>query len=172
VALHGVLSQAIEAGTEFAGSREVAIGGPFLGSPYLVVGNERLLVKAFHTLLVTAIKFSDPGRTVLFSAEALPDSIRVDIEGPGRAIPDSELPKFFDLFSISEASTPAGDLGLGPAVASRILALFGASVTAANLDAPGVRLSVSLPRAASASALLDPASGGMGVECAPGARAS
>jgi hypothetical protein len=52
----------------------------------------------------------------------------------GGAILASELPKFFDLFSISEMRTPGADLGLGPPVAYRILSLFGASVSVANQD--------------------------------------
>jgi hypothetical protein len=55
------------------------------------------------------------------------------------------MAKFFDIFSIGEAITPGGDLGLGPPVAYRILSLFGASVGVANLDhLRGIRLTVSL----------------------------
>jgi K+-sensing histidine kinase KdpD len=59
------------------------------------------------------------------------------------------LPKFFDLFAISAVSTPGGDLGLGPAVAARILALFGAAVSVENRDQPGIRFCVSLRSSAS-----------------------
>ena len=50
---------------------------------------------------------------------------------------------FFDLFAVDESSTPGRDLGLGPALARRILALFGASVTVANREPPGIRLIIS-----------------------------
>jgi K+-sensing histidine kinase KdpD len=59
------------------------------------------------------------------------------------------MPRFFDLLSIEEAITPGGDLGLGPAVAYRILALFGASVAVANRDQSGIRLTISLKTAGS-----------------------
>jgi K+-sensing histidine kinase KdpD len=52
------------------------------------------------------------------------------------------LLRFFDLFSLSEASTPAGDLGLGPPVASQILSLFGASVSVTNQDPAGIRFTI------------------------------
>jgi hypothetical protein len=61
------------------------------------------------------------------------------------------MPKFFDLLSIKEAITPGGDLGLGPAVAYRILALFGASVSVANRDPSGIRLAITLRNAGSAT---------------------
>ena len=42
------------------------------------------------------------------------DYVSVIIETHGKTIPSSVLPKFFDLFSVEEASTPGKDLGLGP----------------------------------------------------------
>jgi len=66
------------------------------------------------------------------------------IDCEGKTIPAEVLPKFFALFSVSEASTSAGDLGLGPAVAHRILSLFGASLTVTNRELEGIRLLVSL----------------------------
>jgi K+-sensing histidine kinase KdpD len=71
----------------------------------------------------------------------------VVIESHGRTIPGPALPKFFDLFSIGEASTPGRDLGLGPPVAYRILSLFAASVSVANLDPSGIRLTILLKNA-------------------------
>jgi K+-sensing histidine kinase KdpD len=104
-----------------------------------------MLVRAFHALLETAVKFSEEGETVRTECEVVADSRRVIIEGHGRQIPSPAMAKFFDIFSIGEAITPGGDLGLGPPVAYRILSLFGASVGVANLDhLPGIRLIVSL----------------------------
>jgi two-component system, sensor histidine kinase and response regulator len=143
VSLGKVLSRALESATEFAASRRVTLA-PSSAEPDLVVGDEDLLVRAFHALLETAVKFSEKGEAVRLSSEVLPDSARVVIDAHGRAIPGSALGKFFDLLSIGEAITPSGDLGVGPPLASRILSLFGASVSVATLDTPGIRLTVSL----------------------------
>jgi C4-dicarboxylate-specific signal transduction histidine kinase len=72
----------------------------------------------------------------------------VVIESQGRTIPGPALPKFFDLFSIGETLTPGGDLGVGPPLAYRILSLFGGSVTVANTDPAGIRLTIKLRNAA------------------------
>jgi len=48
------------------------------------------------------------------------------------------------VFSIAEAITPGGDLGLAMPVAQRILALFGGSVAVENEEQSGIRLTVSL----------------------------
>jgi two-component system, sensor histidine kinase and response regulator len=144
VSLHGALDRAIEKASKSADSRGVEFAPPPLG-PELVLGDEELLVRALQALLETAVKFSDDGQTVWLEREVLPNSTRLLIESRGKIIPDAALPKFFDLFSISEVSTPGGDLGLGPAVAFRILSLLGASVCVANRDdAPGIKLTVML----------------------------
>jgi len=72
------------------------------------------------------------------------DSQTIIIESHGKTIPTLALAKFFDVFSIAEALTPGGDLGLGPSLAHRILSLFGASVSVVNRDPSGIRLTISL----------------------------
>jgi len=143
VSLSVVLARAIERTAELAEARSVALTPPTVGWD-LVLGDEELLVRAFHALLETAVKFSEAGQTVRLSSDFFPDSPQVIIDGYGRSIPIDLLPKFFDIFSIVEPITPGGDLGLGPPMAERILSLFGASVSVANLDPSGIRLSVSL----------------------------
>ena len=144
VSLSAALSRAIESTTEFAESHHVKLN-PVPADLGLVLGDEDMLVRAFHALFETAVKFSEEGETVRTECEVVADSRRVIIEGHGRQIPSPAMAKFFDIFSIGEAITPGGDLGLGPPVAYRILSLFGASVGVANLDhLPGIRLTVSL----------------------------
>jgi len=109
------------------------------------LANEELLVRALRALLETAVKFSGVGETVQLGYEVAAGPIKFIIESQGKIIPNPVMPNFFDIFSVSEVSTPGGDLGLGPAVASRILSLFDGSVTVANRDDPsGIRLTVSL----------------------------
>jgi K+-sensing histidine kinase KdpD len=108
------------------------------------VGDEELLARALRSLLETAVKFSVKGKTVGLALESVAGATRVIIQSRGLTISNTAMPKFFDIFSIGEALTPGGDLGLGPAVAYRILSLFGASVSVANLQPPGIRFAVSL----------------------------
>lgn len=143
VSLYAVLSRAVERTIEFANSRRVALMPPAVGWG-LVLGDEALLVRAFHALLETAVKFSETGETIRLSNDVLLNSSRVIIEGYGRTVPIPLLARFFDIFSIIEPITPGGDLGLGPPMAHRIFSLFGASVSVANRDPPGIRLIISL----------------------------
>jgi two-component system sensor histidine kinase/response regulator len=147
VLLHEALGRAIENTTEFARSRQVAIAPP-PAEPDLVLADADLLVRALHALLVTAVKFSLEGGTIRLIRGVAPGSPTVTIDSQGKTIPRPALAKLFEVFSVSEASTPGGDLGLGPAVAYRILSLFGGSVSAANRDPSGIRLMIWLRRAA------------------------
>lgn len=142
-----VLNHAIQGTTEFANSRDVtfAMLAANLG---LVVGDQDLLIRSFRSLLETAVKFSKKGETVDLTQEVVGDSIKVSIDSHSWTITPTAMPNFFDVFSIGETLTPGGDLGLGPAVASRILSLFGASVCVANRDPFGIRLTVLLKGAA------------------------
>ncbi|HEV8037727.1 MAG TPA: hybrid sensor histidine kinase/response regulator [Bryobacteraceae bacterium] len=146
VSLHAALNRAIERATEFARSRSVAIASAWT-SPDLVLGDEELLIRALHALLETAVKFSREGGTVRLLCDAAAHSPSLIIESQGKTIPESILPKFFNLFSNAQAITPGGDLGLGPPMAYRILSLFGASVNVQNLEPSGIRLSILLKNA-------------------------
>jgi two-component system, sensor histidine kinase and response regulator len=148
VSLQAALGCAIEKTVEFGESRRVTIKQASESADH-VLANENLLVRALHALLETAVRFSAEGEAVHLVNESGLNYVGVIIESRGKTIPSAVLPKFFDLFSVEEASTPGKDLGLGPAVAYRILSLFGASVSLANQnDPPGIRLIISLKNAA------------------------
>lgn len=147
VSLCVALSRAIEGTVELANSRQVTIEPPasHLG---LVLGDEDLLTRALQALLETAVRFSPEGGTVHLAQETLPDSLSLMIRSYGRSIPLDAMERFFDIFSIGDAITPGGELGLGPPVASRILSLYGGTVTVANHEPAGIRLTVDLQRTA------------------------
>jgi two-component system sensor histidine kinase/response regulator len=142
VSLCAALSCAIERTAEFAESQQVTLAPPPAG-PGLVLADEHLLVRALQALLETAIKFSDKGGVVRLSYASAPNSPKLEIESWGRSIPGPALAKFFDLFSIGEAITPGGDLGVSLPLAYRILSMFGASLKVANREAPGIQLTIS-----------------------------
>src|SRR5437867_6693803 len=108
---------------------------------------QALLVRALHALIETALKFSSPGETVRLSGDAAPDSTRICIASQSGAIPAPVLFKFFDLLAVAGTSTSGGDLGLGPPLASRIVAMFSGSESVENRNPSGVRFVVSLRRA-------------------------
>jgi CheY-like chemotaxis protein len=143
VALSAALTSAVKSATEFAESRHVKFPTPSTNWG-LVAGDEGLLARSLRSLLETAVKFSAKGDIIDLAHEVVADTTLVIIESHGLTISSTAMPKFFDVFSIGETLTPGGDLGLGPAVAYRVLSLFGGSVSVVNLEPPGIRLTISL----------------------------
>ena len=142
--LVSTLRSAIEGAAGFAQSRGVDVQlEP--GEGGYVLAKRDLLVKAIQALIETAVKFSKAGQVVRLECQA-GLSAQVLIRGCGR-IPESAIANFFQVFSIGEAITPGGDLGLGPPVSQRILSLFGGSISVENLEPTGIQLTVTLKNA-------------------------
>ena len=97
-------------------------------------------MKALQSLLETGVKFSKSGQSVQVRCSGLPDAVQVTIQSAAGRIPAMAIAKFFEIFSIGEAMTPGGEMGLDPPIAHRILSLFGGSVTAENRQPAGIRL--------------------------------
>jgi two-component system sensor histidine kinase/response regulator len=136
-------NRAVKEADEFASARQVILGRAPMeaGGRGLVLGDSDLTVKALRALVETAVKFSSAGETILPVFEATADAERLIIDSRGATLPAPLVTRFFDLLSISESATAGGDVGLAPAVASRILALFGGSIAVENLER-GIRLTV------------------------------
>jgi DNA-binding response OmpR family regulator len=144
-ALGPALHSAIESAASFAESRGVRIElEP--GAAGCVIAKRELLQKAIQRLLETAVKFSKTGEVVRLTCHSAADGVNVLIRSGGR-IPESAIANFFQVFAIGDAITPGGDLGLGPPVSQRILALFGGSITAENLEPSGIQLRIALKNA-------------------------
>ncbi|HTB17631.1 MAG TPA: hybrid sensor histidine kinase/response regulator [Bryobacteraceae bacterium] len=143
--LLSTLRSAIECTAGFAQSRGVKIElEP--GLMGCVLAKQDLLQKAIQALLETAVKFSKTGQTVRLKCQTGAGGVQLLIHSCGR-IPESAIGNFFQVFSIGDAITPGGDLGLGPPVSQRILALFGGSITVENLEPSGILLTVTLRNA-------------------------
>jgi len=113
----------------------------------LVLADESLLARALQALLETAVKFSKKGTTVQLTSDLAATAPTLMIESHGSTIPAPALEKIFDLFSIGEAITSGGDLGVGLPLAYRVLSLFGASLAVANRESSGIRMTISLRKA-------------------------
>jgi two-component system, sensor histidine kinase and response regulator len=143
VLLATVVDCAMGHAVEFARARRVNLEAE--AAPTVsILGTEDLLVKAVQALLEMAIRFSEAGETVRLACHPLANATQITIQSNGPRIPDPLLVKFFDLFSIGEASSPVGDIGLGPPLAYRILSLFGGAVTIVNQNPSGMLITVSL----------------------------
>jgi two-component system sensor histidine kinase/response regulator len=150
VAFRKVLGQALDRSSQLAQERGVIIEAT-TASECSVIGNERLLATALHALIDAGLRFVTPGNSLRVWDEVSDGEVRLLIEGHGQTIPPELTEQFFNPFSFNESSIAGVDLGLGPVVAHRILALFGGTASVRNLDGSGICLSASIKTVASNS---------------------
>jgi len=144
--LGDILAGAAQLASQFAEARGVRIEIPNEEIGW-TTGNRDALLRAWRALIETAVKFSMKGDEVIVSHNRSVEDIVLLIDTGAGAIPAADLAGFFDLFATAESSTQAGSLGLDPAVAGRIISLFGGSLGVENLAPSGIRIRVHCPRA-------------------------
>jgi two-component system, sensor histidine kinase and response regulator len=112
-------------------------------SDCFIQGNENLLITALQALTEAAIWFASARSLIRFRYQIGDGSVCLLIEAHGKTIPATFLDRFFDVFSVSEAALSGVNVGLRPAVASRIVALSGGRVSVDNTEGPGIRFTAS-----------------------------
>jgi CheY-like chemotaxis protein len=109
----------------------------------------------FGNLLTNAAKYTDRAGEIRVRAYANGPSVAVAIEDNGVGIEAELMPRLFELFSQGKQSIDRqlGGLGIGLAIASRLVKEHGGELTAYS-DGParGSRFTVELPRAAAEAA--------------------
>jgi DNA-binding response OmpR family regulator len=140
-----LLEESLKAIADFAEFRQVSI----VTSQHCntqVLSDKELFVSALSALLKTAIRFSAPGKTVNLTCEQEEEQVIIVITSEGQIIPAELISRFFEVFSVVDSVVPGDDIGLGPPVAERIVALFDGSISVENMDSEGIRFSVALKR--------------------------
>jgi CheY-like chemotaxis protein len=112
-----------------------------------MVDPERLQ-QIVSNLVGNAVKFTGHGGAVNMTAERTLDSVVLRIADTGSGIAPDALPHVFEAFRQGDSSMtrPHGGLGLGLAIAHRLVALHGGTLTAASPGiGQGATFTVTLP---------------------------
>ncbi|MBW4049930.1 MAG: response regulator [Proteobacteria bacterium] len=106
--------------------------------PLFVDGDSVRLTQVFRNLLQNARKYTEPGGRIEVSAAPERGQAAVRVKDTGLGIPPAKLEAIFEMFAQMEAGLPRsqGGLGIGLALARRLLALHGGSVQAFS-EGPG-----------------------------------
>jgi CheY-like chemotaxis protein len=125
-------------------------------------------VQVLSNILQNAVKFTDPGGHIALAAHVARDAGRsggelvLSVSDSGVGIPTDMLPRVFDLFVQGEspADRPHSGLGIGLALARRLMDLHGGTIQASS-DGPGrgSTFTIRLPVAGDASLEHDGAGG-------------
>ena len=107
------------------------------------------LAQVLTNLLCNAAKFTDPGGHIRLGAVVEDEQIVIRVEDNGRGIPQTLLPRVFELFQQSPGGGGMGGMGIGLALVKSLVELHGGTV-AARSDGPGTgwEFVVYLPRRA------------------------
>jgi signal transduction histidine kinase len=100
-------------------------------------------------LLENASKYSGPGTPIIVRAWGEPGAVALAVEDCGCGIPAEDLPRIFEPFYRAESARRLGlaGVGLGLAVARRIAATHGGTITGESEPGQGSRFVVRFPRA-------------------------
>jgi signal transduction histidine kinase/CheY-like chemotaxis protein len=161
--LRDVVARALEAAAPALrehGAVEPRIDG---AGPFLVNGDATRLVQVLGNLLINAGKFSEPGTPIelrLWRSDG--DRLHLAVRDRGIGIAPELLPRLFERFVQGEQALHrgSGGLGLGLAIARRLVELHGGTIVAES-DGPGrgSTFTVTLPAAGSAEPPSHPAPG-------------
>jgi two-component system sensor histidine kinase MprB len=106
--------------------------------PHRLVGSRPRIERAVDNVLDNAVKWSPPGGTV--EVRLANGTLTVRDDGPG--IPEADLPHVFDRFYRAAAARALPGSGLGLAIVKQTVDDHGGTVTVANADGGGVRLTL------------------------------
>jgi signal transduction histidine kinase len=110
-----------------------------------VQGDSERLLQAFLNLLDNAIKHSTPNSRIFITAYKQDKQAVVTIRDQGQGIKDSDLPRIFEQFYTGDRSRQGRGVGLGLAIAKRIIEAHGGSITANSKFGEGATFTIYLP---------------------------
>ena len=122
---------------------------------YFVQGNAELLHSAIENLVRNAIRYTEPSTSVEVLLEARRRSnasvVHLVVRDYGPGVPESELVKIFQPFyRVADArDRQSGGVGLGLAIAERIVRLHSGTIRAENAKPRGLEVEILLPHSAS-----------------------
>lgn len=117
------------------------------GAPLWTRAHRPLLGQLLDNLLENACKYSGPGTPIVVRAWSEPGAVALAVEDRGLGIPAEDLARVFEPFYRAESARRLGHagVGLGLAVARRIAATHGGTITAESEPERGSRFVVRLP---------------------------
>jgi PAS domain S-box-containing protein len=132
--LSAVVQQAVQTSEPLVNGRRHRLTVSLPEQPLFLEGDQARLVQVLTNLLNNAAKYTDPGGRIDLSAAREGDEAVIRVRDTGVGIPPEVLPRIFDLFMQVEGSRDRsqGGLGIGLALARRLVELHGGQMSAAS----------------------------------------
>jgi signal transduction histidine kinase len=145
-----IVAQAIENATPLIERKRHALKIAVPAAGLQVHGDRQRLARAVGHLVTNAAKYTPAGGTIRIAGERRDGHIVLRVEDHGAGIAAELLPRVFEPFVQDERGLDRaeGGMGIGLAIAKRVFALHGGSVSADSAGpGRGSVFTVSLPRA-------------------------
>ena len=139
-----VMSAVLDARDLMADSSVQVIGEVQPGVPKLQLDSLRI-VQALTGIITSAVRFTHEEGTVLVRATFRGDHLHIDVETPGRALPEEEREKIFEAFRYADKARRHGALGLGLSLARSIIEVHGGNIDVATMEGGGMAFQIALP---------------------------
>ena len=112
-----------------------------------------LIQRVLENLVGNALKYTPAGGKVSISVQPSSEAVGVSVADTGPGIPEEALPRIFDRFYKAEKADdqPRGSMGLGLAIARRILELHSSEIHVVSKKRQGTRFHFDLPLQARAA---------------------
>jgi two-component system, OmpR family, sensor kinase len=120
-----------------------------------MLGDEKLLRRAFSNLISNAIKYSPEGGLVEISGKAANGSVDICVADHGIGIPASELQRVYERFFRGSNAGSIPGTGIGLSLVEQIVEQHGGRVTIASELGHGTSVTVSLPIGAGKTAEME-----------------
>jgi len=111
-------------------------------------GNAELLHSAIENVVRNAVRYTEEGTAVEISLTLHDESrLLLEVRDHGSGIPEEDLERIFQAFHrVAEArERKSGGVGLGLAIADRVVRLHGGAIRAENVQPGGLKVSIELP---------------------------
>ena len=112
-----------------------------------------LIQRVLENLVGNALKHTPTGGRITIAARPSSDAVGISVSDTGNGIPEDALPHIFDRFYQGNGHSADGDgsVGLGLAIAKRILELHGSEIRVTSELRSGTRFDFALYREAHAA---------------------
>mgnify|MGYP001770834807 FL=1 len=110
-----------------------------------IQGDSERLLQALLNLLDNAIKHSPPNSQIFITGSKEGKQAVVMIRDQGQGIKDSDLSRIFEQFYTGDRSRQGRGVGLGLAIAKRIIEAHGGSITVSSKVGEGATFTIYLP---------------------------
>jgi len=146
--LDELLEESLDVVRPTAETKDIGLLVTFDSAPGLILGDANRLHQVFWNLLSNAIKFTEPGGRVEARLERGKTEARIIVSDTGKGITPDFLPYVFDPFRQADSSSARrqGGLGLGLALARRLVEMHGGAIKAeSDGEGRGATFTVTLP---------------------------